>query len=92
MASRTATPETALGEKRAIEESAHAELTRCGYAELRRVRCEHHEGVLTLRGTVPSYYLKQIAQSVMLKRFDGTIVVNNRLAVTSHRACSSAYP
>jgi len=80
---RRATAEPAVSEKRAIEELAYTELAKCGYAALRRVRCEYHEGVLTLRGRVSSYYLKQIAQCVMHRRLDDMVVVNNRLEVIS---------
>jgi hypothetical protein len=41
--------------------AAEARLLNSPYLELRRVSCEFHEGVLTLRGNVPRYYLKQIA-------------------------------
>jgi hypothetical protein len=30
------------------------------------VQCDNHEGVLILRGCVPSYFLKQIAQSLLI--------------------------
>lgn len=36
-------------------------LERSGYSALRRVRCEFLDGLLRLRGDVPSHYLKQIA-------------------------------
>ena len=34
------------------------------YSELKRLSCQFHEGVLTLRGRLPCYYLKQIAQTL----------------------------
>lgn len=37
-------------------------LARSGYPVLDRVRCDYNDGVLLMRGRVPSYYLKQIAQ------------------------------
>ncbi len=37
---------------------------RSPYLPLRHVECRLHEGVLILRGRVPTYYLKQLAQSV----------------------------
>jgi len=35
------------------------------YLALKNVRCEYREGILTLRGCVPSYYLKQMAQTAV---------------------------
>ena len=37
-----------------------------GYRVLRQIECEYSGGVLVLRGSVPTFYLKQIAQSVLL--------------------------
>jgi len=34
------------------------------YLSLRNIVCEYRDGVLTLRGCLPSYYLKQVAQAV----------------------------
>jgi osmotically-inducible protein OsmY len=38
-----------------------------GYLALLRLECEVVEGVVTLSGSVPSFYLKQIALAVSLK-------------------------
>ena len=46
------------------------------YRELRLVRCEFHEGVVTLRGVLASYYLKQMAQTVAREAAANCIVVN----------------
>ena len=35
------------------------------YLALKNVQCDFHEGVLTLRGCLPTYYLKQMAQSAI---------------------------
>jgi hypothetical protein len=50
------------------------------YLELRNVSCDFHQGILTLRGWVPSYYLKQMAQSI-LSAHEGILEVNNLLVV-----------
>ena len=39
-----------------------------GHHILRQIECEYSSGVVVLRGCVPTYYLKQIAQSVLLTR------------------------
>lgn len=50
------------------------------YFVLRSVACEYHEGVLILRGRAPSFYLKQVAQTLAGK-VDGVEIVVNRLVV-----------
>ncbi len=52
------------------------------YGPLRRVRCEYHDGLLTLHGRLPSYYLKQVAQEAVA-RLDGVSRVENRIEVIS---------
>lgn len=32
------------------------------YRELRNIRCDYHDGVLTLRGRLPLFFHKQLAQ------------------------------
>ena len=49
----------------AMATAALARLRQSPYVPLRNVSCSFFEGVLTLGGRVPSYYLKQIAQSLM---------------------------
>lgn len=41
-----------------------ARLVECHYPALQRVTCELYEGVLVLRGRVPSFYQKQLAQAI----------------------------
>lgn len=50
---------------RGLEVAAARCLGECGYPALRRVACEYRDGTITLRGRVPSYFLKQLAQSVV---------------------------
>jgi len=57
-------------------------LRRSPYFELRSVSCECHEGVLTLQGRVPSYYLKQLAQS-LLSEVPGVVQIDNRVEVVA---------
>ncbi len=60
---------------------AMRQLRKSNYHQLTRVDCDFHAGVLTLRGTVSSYYLKQIAQS-RVRRIPGVESIVNRLQVT----------
>jgi osmotically-inducible protein OsmY len=48
---------------------------------IRALRCDFHEGVVTLRGSLPSYYLRQIAQS-LVRRVSGVLELDDRITVT----------
>jgi osmotically-inducible protein OsmY len=54
-----------------------------GYLALRHVRCETHGDRVTLSGHVPSYHLKQIAQTLAM-RVAGTCQVQNRIEVAAN--------
>ena len=69
-------------EKQVVQAEAESRLRNSGYHELHLVSCDFYEGVVTLRGRVPSFYLKQVAQEVIL-RLDGAEEVNNRLEVAA---------
>ncbi len=71
-----------LAREDAVRFAAEAKLRHADYWPLRRIRCEYHEGVLTLRGEVPSYHLKQVAQTLVAS-LNGILEVNNRLEVSS---------
>ena len=66
----------------AIVEDVENRLRKNAYLVLRNISCEFHEGVLILRGCLPTYYLKQIAQSVVsgvagVERIDNQIEVRS---------------
>jgi len=42
--------------------------------------CEVRDGVLLLRGRVPSYYMKQVAQSIV-QCVEGALEIRNQLDV-----------
>ena len=50
------------------------------YLELRRISCQFQDGVLTLRGRVPTYHLKQLAQT-LVGSLEGVRSVCNELDV-----------
>ncbi len=56
--------------------AAAGRLQATGYQGLAEVTCEFHEGVLTLHGRVPTFYLKQVAQTVVRALEDVTKIVN----------------
>jgi osmotically-inducible protein OsmY len=82
---RTATPPRHSGlpaqrREEVVEACAAAQLRRSGYSEIRHVTCRFHEGILCLRGRVSSYYLKQIAQTIVLE-LENVRETNNQLEV-----------
>jgi osmotically-inducible protein OsmY len=52
------------------------------YLALKNISCEFADGVLTLRGCVPSYYLKQVAQETVAP-LEGVARVVNQIAVVA---------
>jgi hypothetical protein len=75
-----------LREREETQAIAQARLRRSGYHELRNVSCIFYEGVLTLRGRVSTWYLKQVAQTLVL-HLDGVLELNNRLEVIDEPSC-----
>jgi osmotically-inducible protein OsmY len=65
-----------------IAERAESRLRGNSYLALKNVSCEYRNGVLTLRGCLPTYYLKQIAQAVV-GRLDGVQHIVNDIEVMS---------
>lgn len=63
------------------ERLARDELRATRYAGLQHVECRLSEHRLVLSGTVSSYFLKQLAQSVLRKRFGDHWQIENRLQV-----------
>ena len=59
-----------------ISESARTRLQASAYESLRTLRCEHHEGVLVLRGRVSSFYLKQLAQEAVRNLHGVEVILN----------------
>jgi hypothetical protein len=52
------------------------------YPPLRSIACSKRDGVLVLQGSVPSYYLKQVAQSLALG-VNGSWPVQNEIEVVA---------
>jgi hypothetical protein len=51
------------------------------YPALKSVSCDYQGGVLVLRGCLPTYYLKQMAQEVVAHQFDKGERLENRIQV-----------
>jgi hypothetical protein len=65
-----------------LQESAECCLRRNPYLALRGVACDCRDGVLVLRGCLPSYYLKQVAQEAVVS-LEGVEAVDNRIEVVT---------
>jgi osmotically-inducible protein OsmY len=63
-------------------ELAESRLRRSAYLALQHVSCEFRAGVLTLRGRLPSYYLKQVAQAVVAE-VEGVERIDNQIEIVA---------
>jgi osmotically-inducible protein OsmY len=63
-----------------LDDQISAAVQRSPYLSHRNLRIESHEGRVTLRGVVPSYYQKQMAQEA-LRRVAGVAEIANHLEV-----------
>jgi hypothetical protein len=55
------------------------------YPELHDIHCDFHEGVLTMRGCVSSFFLKQIAQTIVFS-IESIDAIENCLTVVERLA------
>ena len=63
-----------------VLESAQDCFENASHAALRKLTCEFARGVLILRGKVPSYYEKQLAQEAV-RKIDGVRQIVNEIEV-----------
>jgi len=70
-----------LGE---VEESVRSRFHNSPYFALRDIGCTYQDRILTLCGRLPTYYLKQLAQS-MVADLDGVADVVNQIEVVTPR-------
>jgi osmotically-inducible protein OsmY len=59
---------------------AQQRIRRSSHAEVRGVRCEVRNGILYLRGTVTSFYLKQLSQEAV-RTLEGIAAISNDVEV-----------
>lgn len=74
-----------------VLQQASARLDKSSHLFLRHVVCRLESGDLCIEGKVPSFYLKQTAQSLM-QSIDGVQRIVNRLEVVSSQGMSSEHP
>lgn len=80
----------AIGSRRGgIIRSAEERLRRSGYLALRDITCDEQQGLLCLRGRVSSYYLKQVAQSVVADVEGVRGIINQIEVITTARRAAS---
>lgn len=81
--------------QRSIIHEAEDKLSASSHLLRNNVECEYHEGTLVISGRVPSFYLKQTAQSLIqgiegVERVENDILVVNPYGVSSEPAmCAS---
>jgi osmotically-inducible protein OsmY len=69
-----------------IAETAETRLRKNSFLALRNVSCSFVDGMLTLRGCLPSYYLKQVAQEIA-GGVPGVAGIINQIEVVSFPSC-----
>jgi hypothetical protein len=65
-----------------LAQRARSRLQRIPYAAVRRLSCDCHGGVLVLRGILPSFYYKQLAQEAV-GGIDGVTQIVNEVEVVT---------
>jgi len=70
-----------------VTRHGEAVLRKSSYLAVRRLSCDYHEGVLTIRGRVATFYLKQVAQSLLVN-LEGVEEINNLVEVRHSQAGS----
>jgi len=71
-----------MDHKHEIAELAAAFLQESPYSTIRAVSCQCIDGTIVLRGQVPSFYEKQLAQEAVTS-IDGTMPVVNEVEVAA---------
>ena len=66
----------------AVVDEARRLFEQSPYLPVRDLTCEFHEGALIIRGRVPTYYLKQVAQTIAQK-VAGVEEILNRVEVAN---------
>ena len=73
----TAAEHTDRNHSQSVEHAARLRLAKTGYQTLRSVKCSFRDGRIVLRGEVPSYYHKQLAQESVRNAPHVTQIVNH---------------
>lgn len=79
-----------LGRDRETAQAVRARLSESGYYYLRTLHCRCHEGKLALRGRLPTYYLKQVAQS-LAARVPGVESIVDEIEIAEPERCVAEF-
>jgi osmotically-inducible protein OsmY len=66
-----------------VADRARKQLQGQPYRALKQVSCEYHDGTLVLRGRLPSYFLKQMAQAAVARVAGVERILNHIEVVTA---------
>jgi hypothetical protein len=73
-----------------VAETVEKHLRESMYVALRSVSCHFKDGLLTLRGVVPTFYLKQVVLSLVVNLESDVIKgINDEIEVVNPRGLSS---
>lgn len=67
-------------------------LAKSAYYSVRRIQCSMQGGLLTLCGRVPTYHLKQIAQTLAIEVLNQSTRINNQLEVDGASIAAAYLP
>jgi hypothetical protein len=67
-------------QSRRIAGAVQRQLQQSPYRSIRTLQCEYESGALVLRGSLPTFYLKQLAQSIAL-RVPGVAAIRDLIEV-----------
>lgn len=81
--------ETSVNADRETARAVRARLQTSGYYYLRALECDCQRGKLVLRGCLPTYYLKQVAQT-LASRTPGVESVANEIEIADPERCVAA--
>jgi BON domain-containing protein len=84
LAAASTAPVLALPAVCPIVQTVERKLRESSYYYLRSIRCAFEAGVITLRGRVPTFYLKQTVQAIV-EKIDGVEQVVNLVEVFDSR-------
>jgi len=89
---KTHAPATSRSAEQALQQSVQRRLKECSYAFIFcKVTAHFQDGRLTLRGSVPSFYLKQMLQE-LLRGIDHVKQICNEVDVVRANGLSSVRP
>ena len=76
IASQLTECETGNSSDRQMRAAAATALAASKYGPLRKLDCRVSDGVVEITGSVPSFYLKQLAQAAVLQLYPASVIRN----------------